>query len=339
MTIREDKILGSLISGALGDALGYQIEFDRGVKPREVTTIRKGAKISDDTQMTLFTLTGLLWHDSIDEEISYSDAIYLSYLDWLDTQEKTNANIKRTSWIKSIPELNELRAPGNTCLSALLSGKKGTLENPLNNSSGCGAVMRVAPIGLYMDTPEQAARLGEESAVITHGNPLAYYSAYILCYLINILLDENINLEDAIKESISNFYKNHFNDDNSKYLIKLINTAIDLSHKKIPDQEAIRILGEGWVSEEALAISIYSSLKHSDNIEEALICAVNHDGDSDSTGAITGNILGTYLGYSNIDEKFMETLELKELIMELGHDLYTGVKTNDEAKKKYITKR
>lgn len=59
-------------------------------------------------------------------------------------------------------------------------------------------------------------------------------------------------------------------------------------------------LGVGWVGEEALAISVYCALKYQDDFKEAVIAAVNRNGDSDSTGAITGNILGAYLGLSRI---------------------------------------
>ncbi len=65
----QDKFRGCLLGGAAGDALGYAVEFkqesrifsqygERGITEYE---LRNGvAQISDDTQMTLFTATGLL---------------------------------------------------------------------------------------------------------------------------------------------------------------------------------------------------------------------------------------------------------------------------------------
>lgn len=70
-----------------------------------------------------------------------------------------------------------------------------------------------------------------------------------------------------------------------------------------------------------MAIALYSCLKHQNSVIDTLICAVNHDGDSDSTGAIAGNIIGAYLGYSSIDKYYIDHLELKELILELADDL------------------
>ena len=60
-----------------------------------------------------------------------------------------------------------------------------------------------------------------------------------------------------------------------------------------------------------------------DSIEDAIICAINHDGDSDSTGAVAGNILGAYLGYSKIPDYYIEHLELKDIILEMA-DVLSG---------------
>ena len=92
----------------------------------------------------------------------------------------------------------------------------------------------------------------------------------------------------------------------------------------MPDEEAIRMLGEGWVAEETLAIAVYCALKYKHNFDRALIAAVNHDGDSDSTGAVTGNLLGASLGLSGIPLKYQYALELREIILELADDLYHG---------------
>ena len=92
--------------------------------------------------------------------------------------------------------------------------------------------------------------------------------------------------------------------------------------KSIDDENAIRSLGAGWVAEEAFAIALFCSLRYSDDFEKAVSAAVNHDGDSDSTGAITGNILGAYLGLSSIPGNFIDNLELKDIILEIADDLY-----------------
>ena len=195
---RKNRIVGSLIGGAIGDALGYQIEFKRNVQDKEVTKYKddKGI-ISDDTQMTLFTANGLIWRETRGAMRGIAllppDAVYESYLDWLDTQNNTNNHDKKISWIKDIKELNIPRAPGNTCISALSSGKKGTIDNPINDSKGCGGIMRVAPLGLYMRNPEYAGKYAAEISAITHGHPLANIPSYVF----------ELNNNDGINETNS----------------------------------------------------------------------------------------------------------------------------------------
>ena len=83
---------------------------------------------------------------------------------------------------------------------------------------------------------------------------------------------------------------------------------------------AVEQLGQGWVAEEALAISLYCALAAS-SFESALVLAVNHDGDSDSTGSITGNILGALLGEAVIPSRWLEPLEARDILEQMADDL------------------
>lgn len=331
-TDRKNRIIGSLIGGAIGDALGYQIEFKRNIKEKEVTKYENDfGIISDDTQMTLFTANGLLWRETRGTMRGIAalppDAVYEAYLDWLDTQNNTDNHKNKISWIKDIKELNVPRAPGNTCISALSSGTKGTIDNPINNSKGCGGIMRIAPLGLYMRNPEFAGKYAAEISALTHGHPLANIPSYVFATMIYFILNEKLNIEEALIKSIKQFKKkfNVYDKQNNKYFENLIDKAIKLSKENISDIEAIKELGEGWVAEEAFAIAIYSCLKYQDDFANAIICAVNHDGDSDSTGAIAGNIMGVYLGYNSIPKYYIDNLELKDLIYEIAEDLSSDI--------------
>ena len=97
--------------------------------------------------------------------------------------------------------------------------------------------------------------------------------------------------------------------------------ARDLATSGVERHVAIARLGQGWVAEEALAISIYCALV-AEGFQDGVIMAVNHDGDSDSTGAITGNILGTMHGTQAIPLSWLEPLELREVITQIADDLY-----------------
>ena len=329
---RKNRIMGSLIGGAIGDALGYQIEFKRNIQDKEVTKYKddKGI-ISDDTQMTLFTANGLIWRETRGAMRGIAllppDAVYEAYLDWLDTQNNTNNHDKKVSWIKDIKELNIPRAPGNTCISALSSGKKGTIDDLINDSKGCGGIMRVAPLGLYMRNPEYAGKYAAEISAITHGHPLANIPSYVFATMIYFILNEKLSIEKALNKAIIQ-YKEKFNvydKKNNDYFINLVEKAVRLSKNNSSDLDAIAELGEGWVAEEAFAIAIYSCLKYQNSFEDAIVCAVNHDGDSDSTGAIAGNIIGVYLGYDSIPKYYIDNLELKDVICELAEDLSSDI--------------
>ena len=152
--------------------------------------------------MTIFTTEGILRAETRGRRKGIVDIplmIYHSYLRWLHTQG-IESNIEQDGWILSIKELQFRRAPGNTCLSALRSAKKGSLEEPINNSKGCGGVMRTAPVGLFYQK-EEAFKLGCESAAITHGHPSGYLSAGALSYLISAL-KEGTEFEAALQESL-----------------------------------------------------------------------------------------------------------------------------------------
>ena len=116
----------------------------------------------------------------------------------------------------------------------------------------------------------------------------------------------------------------------------MIRKAADLAGEEVDDLDAIRQLGQGLVGDEALAIAIYCCLKYSDDLRRALISAVNHSGDSDSTGAIAGNILGAYLGYEAIPDEWIQKIELQELILKEAEDIS---KVADYANKNYIDRR
>ena len=127
-------------------------------------------------------------------------------------------------------------------------------------------------------------------------------------------------------------YKSEFNITDRKAnenFIKLIEKAQKLAKENYKDADCIYELGDGFVADEALAIAIYSCLKYSNDFEKAIVCAVNHGGDSDSTGSIAGNIMGAYLGISKIPKYYKQNIELKNEIIELASDLFVDCPVNE----------
>lgn len=349
MNTLQDRIRGSLIGGAIGDALGYPVEFiyslgeiqkrygERGITRLDTRqlwldeTEQVGkAVVSDDTQMTLFTANGLL--NAKKQGISLKYGICRSYIEWYLTQIGKKSPKYKDCWISDVPELNHRRAPGNTCMSSLDDIYRG--KDPMNNSKGCGGVMRVAPIPLYAAVQnrmsiDEADLLAAEAAEITHQHPLGYISAALMSHVIyRLVLDiepTQERLERYIMEGVATIrkhYQTYHND--VERMAELAERAIFLLDSEKTDLENISHLGEGWTGEEALAIALYCTLKHFDCFENAMIAAVNHGGDSDSTGAVTGNILGAAIGYEAIPQYYKDDLEMHNLILHMADDLYRG---------------
>ena len=229
-----------------------------------------------------------------------------------------------------MPELNHRRAPGNTCMTSLDAIYRG--KDPMNNSKGCGGVMRIAPIPLYAAVHdrmsiEEADLLAGEAAEITHQHPLGYISAALMSHVIYRLARDIEPTQGSMKryiiegvDMIRKQYQTYHND--VERMAELAERAIYLLDNGKTDLENIGHLGEGWTGEEALAIALYCALKHFDNFEDAMIAAVNHGGDSDSTGAVTGNIIGAAIGYESIPQHFKDDVELHDVILHVADDLW-----------------
>ncbi len=335
----QDRFLGCLLGGAVGDALGASVEFMKRVEilrhfgPEGITRyspVYGGlGRITDDTQMTLFTAEGLIrgWVRLCFKGITtYTGVTAHAYLRWLKTQgERSNCDIDfavdEPGWLIQQHQLHNRRAPGNTCLSALRA--MGSLGEPAHNDSkGCGGVMRIAPVGLFAwrmrchESIQDAFRLGTELAALTHGHPTGALTGGVLAVLV-LALTDGASLEEALvtSKAILQTESDH------EETLRAIELAEELAVSRLPHEQAIYRLGQGWIAEEALAIAIYCCLV-AGSFKQGVILAVNHDGDSDSTGAITGNLLGSMYGVKAIPVEWLESLELREVITELAEDLY-----------------
>lgn len=354
---RLDRMRGSLMAGAMGDALGYPVEFldhktiisRYGTKGITRFTLDRSGKslVSDDTQMTLFTANGLLTAVCRSAR-DWTEDVRLAYLDWYYTQTMGSRTNDRHTWLRDLPELAHRRAPGITCMGAcerLLQGME-----PDNTSKGCGGIMRVAPFalllsglegrGLHPYTITQMGTLGAELARLTHKHPLGFLPAALLTHLLYevILMDvETVRktIQDMALRTIDvldTIYVGAYASD-KQYLGALTRLAVELATNDQADACNIRRLGEGWTGEEAWAIALYCAVRHVDSVEHALIAAVNHDGDSDSTGSICGNIMGAIYGYEALerdrlfcpdDRTLKDTLELSSIILTMADDLHKG---------------
>lgn len=359
--VKLDQIRGSMIGGAVGDALGYAVEFSSeedifktygsdGITEYELTDGK--ALISDDTQMTLFTANGILVGETrlCMRGIGGIPRGYVEYAyqDWLKTQTSDFKTVNKyerfsekggRSWLLDVPELFARRAPGNTCLSALeersqMAYSDDFLQSPVNHSKGCGGVMRIAPMALkynYFTSREVLDMEAAQLAAITHSHSLGYMPAAVVCDIISGILwaYPEKSLRELVLEARDMAEKLFKDDPNLPALTEIINKAVLLSENDADDLDNIHALGAGWVAEETMAIAIYCALKYQNDFSKAIITAVNHGGDSDSTGAVTGNILGTMVGYEAIEDKWKKNLELHDVILEVADDLCHGCQMDE----------
>lgn len=259
---------------------------------------------------------------------------------WLLTQgeEPRNAGIgiATDGWLFELDELHRHRSPGMTCLAALrVAEGYGVPAVARNDSKGCGGVMRVAPVGLL------AAAIGDDSAVfttardaaaLTHGHPAGSLSAgYLAVTIAAVLRNESLVRALDIADVELRRHPRH------EVVARAVDDGRELAAQGRTAPELLEGLGGGWVAEEALAIAICCALTATD-FRDGVLRAVNHSGDSDSTGSIAGNLLGAVLGIDAVPKGWLNRLELRQPIERVAQDLHAisaGTMSVEEAAKRY----
>ena len=192
--------------------------------------------------------------------------------------------------------------------------------SPVNESKGCGGVMRVAPIGLMREfTVGQAFVLGARAAAQTHGHADGYLPAGVMAALVHGLV-EGMDLTAAASQAL--------------LALQAVRSLREWPHSgRTQDallaaesagtgdpSASVRSLGEGWVGEEALAIGYYAA-RVADGYAEAIQIAANHDGDSDSTASIAGQIVGAWFGAGAIPWGWEEGVDCGAELSEMAREL------------------
>ena len=340
--VKRSRYIGCLLGGAVGDALGYPVEFlkENHIRskygPKGIQTLAQAgnpALVSDDTQMTLFAANAIVYTKQQGGELR--DNLWTAYREWLGTQNdprRMDDPAHPKMWVYMDKRMHSLRAPGNSCLSAIRhSFHGGTTNCPVNNSKGCGTVMRAAPFGLAVhynpscscgDDGITVHRMAMLDAALTHGHELAWVSSSMLAQLIFEVVQRNQLRNYRLEDVISRI---SFPGD--RVAGKLLHQAVQMAlNSSVSDLDGIHALGEGWVAEEALAIAVFCAVRYQDNFATAIRAAVNHKGDSDSTGAICGNILGAWLGKEAVESAFeLNNLELRDVIEQMAEELFEAV--------------
>ncbi|MBT2566727.1 ADP-ribosylglycohydrolase family protein [Arthrobacter sp. ISL-85] len=341
----KSRIHGSLLGGALGDALGYAVESDsiadirqrfggRGLTGFE--DLSGPCHFSDDTQLTLYTVDGLVealeWANSgVGADVNA--CLWLAYLRWLATQGEDagpSAPAPQPRWIDGNEALRQRRHPEKDCITGLATGEMGTAVRPVNpGANGAGTVMRSAPFGLVPHiTPDAVYKLSADAAALTHGHPAARQSAGIFSLLIHRLVSGE-GLRDAAA-GVTAHAATLVNV--APELPEHLEAALRLAEKaRVGPEELLQVLGGGRTAEEALAVALYAvtatvpahgaGAQPVAHFRDAMAVAVNHSGASDTAGSLAGNILGALYGEDCLPAEWLGALEAPEVIRGMADQL------------------
>ncbi len=355
-TTYTSRVRGSLLGGAIGDQLGAGVEFDSIDRicelygPAGVTGFvpaygREEGRFTDDTQMTLFVAEGLIRADNQAWKLGECDPLVPltdAHLRWLHTQgvpaegengvEAKGFGKVVSGWLIQQPELHHQRAPGNSCLLGLKALPRDPLVPARNGSKGCGGVMRVAPVGLAFPIDWNPFEMAADFAGLTHGHPTGRLAAGVQATLVSELC-AGAPLRAAISSAVAELSEWEGGEETLAAIEKAVRLAGECRETDaIPGPEKIEAaLGGGWVAEEALAVALFCALLAEDAVRagssplegyrRGVLVAVNHSGDTDSTGAICGNLLGARFGEECLPAEWLADLEARELIEAVAADL------------------
>jgi ADP-ribosylglycohydrolase len=209
------------------------------------------------------------------------------------------------------------QAPGNTCLSALHAGGHGSVEKPINDSKGCGGVIRTAPLGFLGDGYSDADVYVQAAAAaaLTHGHPDGYAPSGVMALAVRRLID-GASWQEAIDAGLR-AVQVHPEATGTRQLLQDVAAALKSSADARASARTSGSFGQGWVGDEALAVGLHAAATAS-SFAEAIEVAANHDGDSDSTASIAGQLFGAKHGLAVLPAEAVYRVDVLEPLLELA---------------------
>ena len=336
---KRDRIRGAMIGCAAGDALGYPVEVLseaaiveryglRGITDYDLDE-NGTAHFTADTQLMLLSANRILYAHTRGALRGIMAPVYTYfphfYMDWYQLQTEKRPRRARCGWINAYPALSTKRALSPTVMKVAASEKFGSMDEPINDSKGSACLLRAVPIGLsYSRDPNRIVELGANTAALTHGNEVAWMASGALALIISLIIHQELSITEAVNKTLKALDKS-FPDSRTvmNELSYTIHSAMSLASSASSDLDAIHALGKGWVADEALAIGILCALRHENDIAGAMTFAANHGGDSNNTAAIAGTLVGARIGFNAIPDRFVDRLEIVDVILELADDVTT----------------
>ncbi|MEU2181769.1 ADP-ribosylglycohydrolase family protein [Streptomyces thermolilacinus] len=327
----ERAATGTLVGLALGDAMGLPTEFIDIPKitswygPWRELPLPEPARVTDDTQMTLAVgraLRTAMEHGPLAPG-RFAGPLREEYV----------------AWARS-PENN--RAPGRTCLVAcgMLAADGPWQGASQTGSKGCGANMRVAPVGLVPGlTEEQRAGAAQLQAALTHGHPTALAASDLTAHAVHLLAGgaEPLGLVGLLRsyayENRSRYHEawlgdlwtraqdpspRHFIERGWDECLAVLERVAAALRTANPETDPCLLTGEGWIAEEALATALVCFLMFPREPLTALRRAACTSGDSDSIACLAGAFAGAHLGASAWPEAWAQRVEYRADLVTLG---------------------
>jgi ADP-ribosylglycohydrolase len=343
-----ETVHGCLLGGAVGDALGAPVEamllndIQQRYGPHGVTGSADSYKghISDETQLTLFTVEALIRSSVRARARGIGGAtlglVQEGLLVWLQGQgvPVPEQPYALRSGLARYPELMSYRGPTHSTTAAMQrvaarqqpGSPLGTRAHPINDSKGCAAVIRAIPCG-FTYSPEYAFELGCDTAALTHGNPGGWLAAGTVAAIV-FGLSHDLNLRTALERARAELTRHPEHGETSRALTAAVRLADELGRTgSMPEPGALEPLGYGVIGPEALAIAVCAALcaetvggTPDQVFRNGVLLAVNHSGDSDSTGAIGGALLGARLGVRAIPAEWRSRLDAATIVERLAID-------------------
>jgi ADP-ribosylglycohydrolase len=311
-TTLDDRIAGSLLALAIGDALGYPHEFrsvqqvrreigpdgitdfvalqdPRFTRPMFVGPAHPPGTFTDDTQMSIAVAEALL-DAGRGPHVGLMQAMGRRFVDWYYGDDND-------------------RSPGETTGIACRRLRDGAAwdEAGVLASKGCGANMRVAPIGLFFADVDVVAAVAADCARITHAHPTALVAAEAAALAVALALQGQS--PPTIHAAIARRIAGRADD------LEALWTRLPTLLTKPPGEVLVDLdknpdgLGGSWVADEAIASAFYCFWRHPDDPRACLLEAANTDGDSDSIATIAGSIVGARNGLASLPAHWVRDVE------------------------------
>ncbi|MFM9446057.1 ADP-ribosylglycohydrolase family protein [Streptomyces acidiscabies] len=324
------RVRGTLLGGALGDALGAPVDRSsaedilqaygvEGIVDLVPAYGRRGA-ITHLTQLTLFTIDGLIraqvrrdtgaWHPPTD--------LHRAYLRWAATQRDWGPDLRRKDdgWLAREEWLYARRDPTRPLLLGLGDERMGTLETPKNPAAdGPEALCRSAPFGLLVGwEPQLVAQLAVECAAQTHGHPAAYLASGAYAVVVHALARGD-SLDSAVQRALSHLSARPGHEPVSEALQR----GLGAVRQGLPTPARVEELAGAGSAPEVLSAAVYCALVAED-VRHGLRLAVNHGAPSAATASLTGALLGALHGETALPPAWLAELEGRPTLLELADD-------------------